>query len=214
MTWAWDNRTPLEHMLAEHLYLVFVPLFLGLVLSVPLGLFLARAPISRGSALSVFAIVESIPVLSWFVFLPALLGTTLDASVNVVVGLTVLVTGMLTRSIAASVSAIPQSVRATADAIGFTPTGRALHVDLPVALPGVFAGLRAAAVACVTLATLAALIGAGGLGRTLTEGFSSGSEAEVLSGTAVIVVLAFGIETLLHRAQRLLSPWSQLAPVR
>lgn len=214
MTWAWDNRGPMGRMLAEHLQLALLPIFFGLVLAVPLGVFVARSALSRRSVLGICAVVESIPVLSWFVFLPAVLGTTLDSSINVLVGLTVVVAVMLTRSIAGALKAVPENVRSAADALGFSPSGRAWAVDVPMALPEVIGGLRNAAVTCVTLTTVAALVGAGGLGRTLTEGFAARSEAEVVSGAAAVLVLAMGVETVLVRLQRRFAPWSQLAPVR
>jgi osmoprotectant transport system permease protein len=214
MSWAWDNRGPLGTMLTEHLFMAFVPLLLGLAVALPLALVVARAPIPRNSALGVCAVVESIPVLAWFVFLPAVLGTTLDASANVMVGLTVMVVAMLTRTIYAALRAVPEQVQITADAVGFSPMERVRGVDLPLAVPAVIAGLRSASVACVTLVTLAALVGAGGLGRTLIEGFAGGSEAEVVSGMAVVVVLGLAAEAVLVRMQRMFAPWSQLAPVR
>ena len=214
MTWAWDNRNPLSRMLSEHIYMAFLPLLIGLVLAVPLGIAVARSPRSRTSALGLCALVEAIPALSWFVFLPGFLGTSLSARINVVVGLTLLVTFMLTRSIAEALAAVPRPLVDTADALGFTSASRTWQVEVPVALPAMIDGLRAAAVATISLTTLAALIGGGGLGLTFTDGFATHSDAEVLSGAAVVVVLVAAVETLLIRAQRLVAPWAKLVPVR
>lgn len=214
MTWAWDNRNPLGHMLAAHLVMVLVPLVIGVLIAVPLGITLARASGSRRTALGFCAVIEAIPALSWFVVLPGILQTTLSARVNVVVGLTLLVTFMLTRSVVTGLTEIPAHLVDTADALGFTPGARAWQVELPVALPTLIEGLRTAAVTAIGLATLAALIGGGGLGVTFTDGFATRSDAEVLSGAAVVVVLAGGVEALLLRAQRVVTPWARLAPVR
>jgi len=202
-------------MLAQHLLLAFVPLLLGLVPALPLGVLLGRAaPWRRAQLIAACALIEAVPALAWFVFLPAVLGTRLDSRTNVVVGLTILVAVMMTSCVAAALNDVPAELRATADALGFTTSARLRSVELPVALPALIAGLRTAVVSCVSLATLAALVGAGGLGRALTEGFTTHSEAEVLSGTAVLVALAAAAEALLVRAGRMLAPWSQLAPVR
>jgi osmoprotectant transport system permease protein len=214
VTWAWDNRNPLGRMLSEHLYMAFLPLLFGLVLALPLGMLVARSARSRSSALGFCALVEAIPALSWFVFLPGFLGTSLSARVNVVVGLTLLVTFMLARSIADALTAVPKHLVDTAEALGFTGSTRTWQVDMPLAIPAMIEGLRDAAVATISLATLAALVGGGGLGVTFTDGFATRSDAEVLSGAAVVVVLVGVVETLLIRAQRAIAPWARLVPVR
>ncbi|HZE66931.1 MAG TPA: ABC transporter permease subunit [Sporichthyaceae bacterium] len=214
MSWAWDNRGFLGRMCGEHLYLALVPLLIGFLLAVPLGLFLARARWGRPAVLGFCVVLEAIPVLSWFVFLPAIIDTTVPEKINVLVGLTLLVFAMMTQSISAAVAAVPDELRATAEGLGFTTLRRAFQVDLPVAMPVVIGGLRTAAVSCISLATLAALIGVGGLGKVITEGYSTGSEPEVLSAIAAVVVLAVAAENLLVRAQRYFLPWSTLAPVR
>jgi osmoprotectant transport system permease protein len=214
MTWAWDNRSPLGTMLAAHLVMALIPLLLGVLLAVPLGMVVARTAASRRAALGLCALFEAIPALAWFVVLPGLLQTTLSARVNVVVGITLLTTFMLTRSVVTGLAEVPQQLVDTADALGFTPTARAWQVELPAAVPTLVEGLRTAAVTAIGLATLAALIGGGGLGLTFTDGFATRSDAEVLSGAAVVAVLAASVEVLLLRAQRALAPWARLAPVR
>jgi osmoprotectant transport system permease protein len=214
VSWAWENRSFLGRMTGEHLYLALVPLLIGFLLAVPLGLFLARARWGRPAVLGLCVLLEAIPVLSWFVFLPAIIDTTLPERTNVLVGLTLVVFAMMTQCISAAVAAVPDELRATAEGLGFSTFRRAFQVDLPVAMPGVIAGLRTAAVSCISLVTLAALIGVGGLGRVITEGYSTGSDPEVLSSVVAVVVLAVAAENLLVRAQRYFLPWSTLAPVR
>jgi osmoprotectant transport system permease protein len=201
-------------MLSEHLYMALLPLLFGMVLALPLGLLVARSPRSRTSALGLCALVEAIPALSWFVFLPGFLGTSLSARVNVVAGLTLLVTFMLTRSIADGLAGVPRQLVDTAEALGLSSSHRTWQVEVPVALPAMIDGLRAAAVATISLTTLAALIGGGGLGVTFTDGFATRSDAEVLSGAAVVVVLIGLAETAFIRTQRAIAPWARLVPVR
>ena len=214
MNWAWDHKSQLGHMIADHLYMSLVPLLIGSLLAVPLGLFLARTYWPRATVLGVCAVLEAIPVLSWFVFLPAVIDTTVPEKINVIVALTLLVFAMMTQCIAAAATEVPEDLRITAEGLGFTAIRRSLQVDLPVAMPGVIAGLRTAAVSCIGLVTLAALIGVGGLGKGLVEGFSAHDEPEVLSTTVAVVVLAVAAENLLVRAQTYFLPWSRLAPVR
>jgi osmoprotectant transport system permease protein len=214
MNWAWDNKSQFLHMIGDHLYMSLVPLLLGFLLAVPLGLFLARTYWPRGTVLGVCAVLEAIPALSWFVFLPAVINTTVPEKINVIVALTILVFAMMTQCITVAAAKVPDDLRATAEGLGFSTLRRALQVDLPVAMPDVVAGLRTAAVTCIGLVSLAALIGVDGLGKGMVEGFSANDEPEILSTTVAVVVLAFAAENLLVRAQRHFLPWSTLAPVR
>jgi osmoprotectant transport system permease protein len=132
----------------------------------------------------------------------------------VIVALTIMVFAMMTQCIAAAAAQVPDDLRATAEGLGFSTIRRALQVDLPVAMPGVIGGLRTAAVSCIGLVTLAALVGVGGLGKGMVEGFTANDEPEILSTTVAVVVLAVVAESLLVRAQQHFLPWSRLAPVR
>ncbi|MGQ0845148.1 MAG: ABC transporter permease [Sporichthyaceae bacterium] len=214
MNWAWENREMLAREFGEHAYLALIPLFVGLLIALPLGVFLSRSDWSRTTTLTLCAGLQAIPALSWFVVLPGLLSTRLDAGGNVIVGLTLLSAAMLTRSVCAAVGEVPADLSQTAEAVGFGPVSRATRIELPLAGPAIIAGIRDAAVACIGLVTLAALVGIGGLGRVLTQGFANSSEAEVLVGVALVVAMAVGLESLLSRAQQKLLPWSKLAPIR
>jgi osmoprotectant transport system permease protein len=200
-------------MLSQHAYLALLPLVIGFLIALPLGVGFARSP-GRSALVGFCALVGSIPALAWFVFLPGLTSTALSARVNILVGLTILTTVWLTEAFATALAQIPTDLREVAEALGFSPAARAWRIELPAALPGIISGVRTAAVATISLATLAALVGAGGLGRTLTEGFATRSDAEILSGTAVVVVLAMLVETVLVRLERVFAPWSRLAAVR
>jgi osmoprotectant transport system permease protein len=214
VNWAWDNKSDFLRMIGDHLYLSLVPLVIGFLLAVPLGLFLARTYWPRSTVLGVCAVLEAIPALSWFVFLPAVINTTVPEKINVIVALTILVFAMMTQCITAAAALVPEELRSTAEGLGFSTIRRSLQVDLPVAMPSVIAGLRTAAVSCIGLVTLAALIGVGGLGQGMVDGFSANDEPEILSTTVAVVVLAVAAEKLLVRAQQQFLPWSTLAPVR
>jgi osmoprotectant transport system permease protein len=204
----------LARELGEHAYLALIPLLIGLAAALPLGVFLARSEVPRRWVLGACAVLESIPALAWFVVLPGMLSTRLNASSNVILGLSLLAFAMMTLAVCDAVRAVPGELTRTAEAIGFGPVSRATRIELPLAGPAIIAGLRNTAVACVGLVTLAALVGIGGLGQVITQGFSNHSEAELLVGVALVVALAVAIETLLSRAQQKFLPWSKLAPVR
>lgn len=214
MNWAWEHRGMLAGEFGEHAFLALVPLLIGLLIALPLGAFLARSAWSRPTVLSVCAGVQAVPALSWFVVLPGVFSTRLDASFNVIVGLALLSTAMLTRAVCVAVRQVPVELGRTAEAVGFGPVSRAARIELPLAGPAIITGLRNTAVACIGLVTLAALVGIGGLGSVMTQGFTNNSEAEVLVGVALVVLFAVALETVLSRAQQKFLPWSKLAPVR
>lgn len=214
MNWAWDNRRMIVEQFAEHVFLAFLPVLLGLLIAIPLGLALARARVPRATVLGLLGLLHAIPALAFFAVLPGLLGRRLDDRLNVLVALTLLALAALARAVADAVAAVPQPVRTAAEALGLGTLGRALRVDLPVAMPGIVAGLRTVAVSSVSLVTVAALVGVGGLGQLLTEGFTTRFETEVLVGAALVVALALGADVFLVRVHRAFLPWAKPVPIR
>ena len=95
--------------------------------------------------------------------------------------------------------------------MGYSPTARLVRVDLPLALPYVFAGLRIATSTVIGLVTVTALIGLGGLGQQITYGFNIGFYTPIIVGLVFSVVLAAICDLLLVGVQRLVVPWSRSA---
>lgn len=214
MNWAWDERSFLADLLGEHAFLAFVPVLAGFLLAIPLGLLVARSPRSRWPVLAVCAFLQAVPALTFFVVLPALLNTRLNDRINVLVALTLFCLALLTRAVSDAVTAVPRDVQLTADAMGMSPFVRTFRVEIPVAMPAIVAGLRTAVVSCVTLVTVAALVGVRGIGTLFTEGYSTRFETEVLVGVAMAALLSLAADVLLVRAARYFAPWSRLVPVR
>ena len=214
MNWAWDNRSYLGDLVGDHALLAFVPLAIGVLLALPLGVLVARSPRSRFPVLGLCAFLQAIPALTFFVVFPALLDTKLNDRMNVIVGLTLLVLALMTRTIGEAVLAVPGPVRLSADSMGMTGFARTTRVDLPVALPAIIGGLRTAAVTCITLATASAVVGVRGLGTLFTEGYETGFETEVLVGVALVALIALAADVLIVRGAKLFAPWSRLVPLR
>lgn len=214
MNWAWDNRRYIADLLGDHALLAFVPLLIGFVVAVPLGVLVAHSPRSRFPVLALCAFLQAVPALTFFVVFPALLNTKLDERINVIVSLSLFAIALLTRTVADAVRAVPPHVGLCADAMGMSGIARTLRVELPVSVPAIIAGLRTAAVSCVTLASASAVVGVRGLGTLFTEGYDTGFETEVLVGIAAVALTAFAADVVLVRAARAFAPWSKLVPVR
>lgn len=207
-----NTRAQLWAALAEHCYLALLPILIGVVLAVGAG-WLARmwSPI-RGTLGVVANLVYTIPSLALFVVVPGVIGTTILDSVNVVLALSLYTAALLVRPMLDALDAVPQAVTASATAMGYRPTRRFFGVELPLAVPVLAAGVRVAAVSNISLVSVGALIGVGGLGRLFTDGFQREYYAPIVVGVVLTLVLALLVDLLLVLLRRLLTPWQQQAP--
>jgi osmoprotectant transport system permease protein len=93
--------------------------------------------------------------------------------------------------------------------MGFTGARQLVQVELPIAVPVIMAGLRVATVANISLVSVGAIIGIGGLGELFTEGFQKDFPTEIAAGVALTVALAVAADAALVLLQRVLTPWSR-----
>lgn len=211
MVWEWIPRNvdTIVGLLGEHLMLSLVPVVIGLVLAVPLGWLANRSRPARTVLIPASGLLYTIPSLALFVVLPGILGTQVKSPVNVIVALTIYTVALLVRTIADALAAVPSMVVAAATAMGFRPARRFVAVELPLAVPVLVAGLRVATVANISLVSVGALIGIGGLGGLFTDGYQRNIPSEIVAGIALIVVLALLADAVLLTAGRLSTPWER-----
>ena len=157
------------------------PVLVGLVLAVPLGWLANRSPAARAVLIPSAGLLYTIPSLALFIVLPGLLGTQILDPLNVIVALTIYTVALLVRSIADALAAVPRMVVAAATAMGFRPGRRFVEVELPLSVPVLIAGLRVATVSNISLVSVGALIGVGGLGELFTDGYQQLPD-EILTG--------------------------------
>lgn len=212
MVWSWipANADRVLALTVEHLRLALIPVLAGLLLAVPLGRLANRYPVARAVLIPAAGVLYTIPSLALFVVLPGILGTQILSEVNIVVALTLYTVALLVRTIADALAAVPGLVVAAATAMGYRPARRFLDVELPLAIPVLIAGLRVATVSNVSLVSVGALIGVGGLGELFTEGFQLSFPTEIVTGIALIVLLALAGDALLLGLGRALTPWSRV----
>ena len=212
MSWLSRNRDLVLSLLWEHVYLALVPVVLGLLLALPLGWLATRVRWLRFPLLSLAGLLYTIPSLALFVTLPVVLGTRILDPLNLVVALGVYTVALLVRSVADALGSVPENVRLASVAMGYTPVRRFLGVDLPLSVPVLVAGLRVAAVSNISLVTVGAIIGVGGLGELFTAGFQRRFPTPILVGLVVTVLLALLVDALLVLAGRALTPWTRVGP--
>jgi osmoprotectant transport system permease protein len=194
-----------------HLRLSLVPVVIGLVIAVPLGLLVQRAPMLRRLTTAIASLVFTIPSLALFVVLPLIIGTRILDEANVIVALTAYTTALMVRAVLEALDAVPTQVRDAATAIGYAPITRMLKVELPLSIPVLVAGLRVVVVTNIAMVAVGSVIGIGGLGTWFTAGFQTNKSDEIVAGIIAMFALAVVIDTLISVAGRLATPWERPA---
>ncbi|NAZ82676.1 ABC transporter permease subunit [Kineococcus sp. R8] len=204
-----NNSDVVLAALRQHLGLAFLPLLIGVVLALPIGYLGVRFGWLYHPLLNASGIVYSIPSLALFVTLPYVLGTQILSPVNIVVALSLYTLALMARTVADGLRSVDASLTEAATAMGYRRTRRLLEVELPLALPVVLAGVRVAAVSNISLVSVGALIGIGGLGALFTRGFQLDYTAPLLVGIVLSVLLAAVTDLLIVAVQRAVTPWSR-----
>jgi len=190
----------------EHLTLVGWSLLLGLVLSLPLALLAHRYRHLRGPTLSVTGILYTIPSLAAFSLLLPYTGLSQSTAI---IPLTLYTLLILVRNVLAGLDGVSGEVLEAAEGMGYSPRRRLFAVELPLAVPSIMAGLRIAAVTLIGLVPIAALVGQGGLGTFMLDGFNRDFQTPLTIGTVLVVVIAVSVDALLLLVQRLVTPWNR-----
>lgn len=205
------NLADVGGMLIVHIRLSLLPLVFGLLLALPLGWLAHSKRRVRAVLVNASNLFYTVPSLALFVILPGLIGTQMLDEANVVVALTLYTAALLVRPVADALDALPAQVVAAADAVGYRPLRRVFAVDLPLAVPVLAAGVRVASVSNISLVSVGALIGVGGLGELFTEGFSNNYDAPIIVGIVLTLLLALVVDLALVGARRALTPWTRPA---
>jgi osmoprotectant transport system permease protein len=194
-----------------HLRLSMVPVLIGLVIAVPLGMLVQRAPIPRRLTTATASVVFTIPSLALFVVLPLIIGTRILDEANVIVALTAYTAALLVRAVIEALDAVPAQVSDAATAVGYPPIKRMLKVELPLSIPILIAGLRVVVVTNIAMVSVGSVIGIGGLGTWFTEGYQTDKSDQIVAGIIALFVLAIVIDVLIVLAGRLATPWERAA---
>ena len=188
----------------QHVYLTVASLLLGIALALPLAVLTHRSRPAQGFVLGASTAIYTVPSIAMFSLLLPLTG--LNAS-TVIIGLALYSLTILVRNILAGLDAVPADVLDAAKGMGYGSARILLRVQLPLAMPTIFAGLRVAAVSTVALVTVGFLVGYGGLGNLIYEGLTSFFKAQVLTASVLCVLLAVAADALLFATERLATPW-------
>jgi len=201
--YLWDRRLDLAAMTLRHLLLVGLALLAAVFVAVPLGLFLERTRRLAEPIIGSLGVLQTIPSIALLAFMIPLLGVGVTPAL---VALWLYALYPIARGTYTGVrDADPDAVGA-AEALGTTPVQRLLWVRLPLAAPVIMAGIRTAAVITVGAATLAAFIGAGGLGEPIVAGLALADTRMILSGALPAAALALAVDGVLALVERMVAP--------
>lgn len=200
-----SRRHILWEAVLQHLQLTAVSVLIGLAIAVPLAV-AARRWRWAATVLGITTVLYTIPSLAMFSLLLPVYG--LSASL-VVAGLVLYSLTLLVRNILAGLRAVPEETRQAARGMGYGPVRLLLAVEMPLALPASMAGLRIATVSAVSLVTIGAIVGHGGLGNLIYAGMNTFFKAQVLTASVLCVIIAILADLLLLVIQRVLTPWAR-----
>ena len=211
LDWAWIQRNlaMIGSLTAQHAVLSIVPVLAALVVSIPLGYLVYRTGKTANFILAVLGVIYSIPSLALFVALPLVLGTGILDPVNIAVALAIYSIALLVRSVVDGLRSVPPAVKQSAAAIGFGWFQRLVRVELPLAMPVVFAGLRVVSVSNIALVSVAVVVGGGALGQLFSIGFSRYFYTPVIVGLVLTLLLALVVDSIILLIQRGALPWAR-----
>ncbi|HKH54270.1 MAG TPA: ABC transporter permease [Propionibacteriaceae bacterium] len=209
LDWAWINRNleMIGGLLVEHVILALVPVVLAFVISLPLGYLVFKTGKPANGLLAILGVIYSIPSLALFVLMPLVLGTQILNPANIVAALAVYSIALLVRSVVDGLRSVSPSVKQSASAMGYGSFRRLSRVELPLAMPVIFAGLRVVTVSNIALVSVAVLVGSGALGKLFDLGFGSYFYTPIIVALVLTLALALIADGLILLIQRGSLPW-------
>lgn len=197
-----ERRAEIASLTLQHVLLVAAATAIAAAAGIPLGVALARRPRIARPVLAAANVVQTIPSLALFGFLipvPYLGGI---GARTAIVALTLYSLLPILRNTHAGIASVDPAVSEAATGLGMTAREKLFAVELPLALPVVLAGLRIAVVVGVGLATIAAAIGAGGLGVLIYRGVATVDHRLILAGAIPAALLALALDFALGLFER------------
>jgi osmoprotectant transport system permease protein len=214
LDWAWIERnlSMIGSLLLEHVILALVPVVIAFVISLPLGYLVSKTKRVANVLLACLGVIYSIPSLALFVMMPMILGTQILNPVNIVVALSIYSTALLVRSVVDGLRSVPAPVKQSATAVGYGWLRRLFRVELPLAMPVIFAGLRVVTVSNIAIVSVAVLVGSGALGKLFDLGFASYFYTPIIVALVLMLSLALIFDALILLIQRRTLPWLRQRP--
>lgn len=206
--WSWvnDHTTEISTRLREHIVLALLALFYGLVIALPLAILASRKRRLLPPILSVTGVLYTIPSLAAFAFLLPFTGLSRETALIPLTAYSLLI---LVRNVVTGLDGVPAEVVEAARGMGYSAPRQLVQIELPLAVPAIIAGIRIAAVTLIGLVPVAALIGQGGLGAMMLDGFQRDFRTPITVAGVLVIALAVVTDAALVLVQRLATPWAR-----
>jgi osmoprotectant transport system permease protein len=200
-----QNRTEVLELTAEHLWLVGASIALAVLIGIPLGILITRWPLLNKPVLGGANIIQTIPSLALFGFLLPAPWIGARADRLAILALTLYALLPLIRNTYTGIKGVDRAIVEAGRGMGMTDRQLLWQVELPLALGVIIAGVRVAAVISIGLATIAAAIGAGGLGEYIFRGLAMVNNQVILAGAIPAAALAILADVSLGWLEKRLS---------
>ena len=201
-----ENKGEIAQLTFEHLWIVAISTALAIVIGIPLGILITRKPALHNPVLVTANIIQTIPSLALFGFLLPAPWIGERAGRLAILALTLYSLLPLIRNTYTGIRGVDRAVLEAARGMGLTDWQLLYKVELPLAASVVLAGIRTAGVISVGLATIAAAIGAGGLGELIFRGLAMVNNAVILAGAVPAALMALIADALLGFLERRFTP--------
>jgi len=201
-----QNHTEVLELTAEHLWLVGASIVLAVLIGIPLGILITRWPVLKRPVLGGANIIQTIPSLALFGFLLPAPWIGARADRLAILALTLYALLPLIRNTYTGIKGVDRAVVEAGRGMGMTDRQLLWQVEFPLALGVIIAGVRVAAVISIGLATIAAAIGAGGLGEYIFRGLAMVNNQVILAGAIPAAGLAILADVSLGWLEKRLSP--------
>jgi len=198
-----ENQRDMTNNLLRHIELVGISVFIGIVISIPLGIVLSRHRKLAGTVLAIAGTIQTIPGLVMLGFALIFLGIGMLPALVILSLYAIL---PILRNTYTGITEVDPSYTEAARGIGMTNMQMLFKVELPLALSSIIGGIRISTVYIVSWATLASYIGAGGLGDPIWTGLATYNTKLILSGAVPSAILALVLSGLIGLLQRILTP--------
>lgn len=198
-----ERQDQILELTTQHIYLTFIAVFFAVLVAVPLGITITRFEKTAGIVVGIANAVQALPSLALLGFLIPILGIGSKPSIVMIFLYSLL---PIIKNTYTGLTNVDRAILEAGRGMGMTNWQLMKMVQLPLALPVIMAGIRISAVTAVGLTTIAALIGAGGLGQLIYRGISMVNNRMIIAGAVPAMVLTLVIDFLLNILEKLVTP--------
>jgi osmoprotectant transport system permease protein len=201
------NLDSLTSALEQHVALTLAAVAVAALVAIPLAVLAYRRRLVAGPVLAISGILYTIPSLALFTLLTPTLGLKFR---TVLIGLVLYAIVIIVRNSLTGLRQVPADVKEAAQGMGYGPAALLWRIELPLALPSILTGLRLATVSTVALVTVGRVVGFGGFGNIILNGFDANFyKPPIMTGTLACIGLALIFDLILVGLGRLAMPWSR-----